>query len=825
MQEKNSTPLQAVWSQITTLLDSGFSLIPVRDKAEAGKPIKSPYPYWKKYQSEIISPAELWEQMERFNTSAIAVICGKVSGNLEVIDIDVKWKPGIDAKLFSDIRLLYPNIWDRLRLHRTPSGGFHILYKIIDQIPPGSQKLASRISLPTDNVKTKNLSFIETKGEGGYVLIPPSLSYSIYKAEPIPLLTWTERCALISLCNGYNEIIKIQPQPKGNKYENDYYDENPFEHYNRSEQGAQALIDLGWKANGENSTFAWFTKPGSNSKERHAAYIKDKQLFFFWSTTTEFENNRCYHPATIIAISKFGGDHKKTYRDLVDRGFGKIRHGREMQMVKRAKELPANISEEAKTAHTEIVDQRNESHPYGVFWQVSEDGLRIQIDREGVYKVSKEIGFRLYRGELFLLVGRILRRVEGREFQDKLKAYIREKDPDLNLNILNTWEHFLQVAGTFTMTRICELRDDEILRDTRTQCYKFYEDCYICITRDGYTIHDYVDLDKIIFESKLLKRKFNIDETGCFIDFLNKALEYEERKKYVDLILGYLAHDYKNSAIGYIILMSEQVENPKMGGGSGKNLLCDLLKHIITKTGKAGSQVKYDEKFLQVWNRERIFVISDAPKNFDFAYLKELSTGHGTWKKLFKDEQTISPEDMPKFVIQTNFSYSDMDGGIKRRVLPLEFTEFFTRSRGVDVYYKKFFPDDWNEDDWAGYDYSMINGIKEWLRSDLKIENIGLTDTGWRKQFTQKYPNVLDFIENFIGQWLDDVEVNNEVFGRQQHEFLKEQNISETRWPGVRKLNDGIREYCDKHKIHYEVNVPRGIYKCRVFMKEEKPPF
>jgi hypothetical protein len=823
MFDNKTTPLAAVWSQVTALLESGYSLIPVRDKEESGKPAKSPYPFWKSYQSKIISQAELWEQMEKFKTSAIAIICGKVSGNLEVIDIDVKWKPGVDAKIFSDIKQLYPDLWRRLRVHRSPSGGFHILYKIIDQPPPGSQKISSRETTPQDNSKSKAVSFIETRGEGGYILAPPSLGYSIYKADPVPLLTWAERCSLISICQAYNEVIKIAPQPKGNKFENEYYDENPFDHFNNSESGSNVLIELGWKPNGYNSSFSWFIKPGSKSKERHASFIKDKRIFYFWTTNTEFDSNKNYTPSSVLALSKYNGDYKLLYKELVSRGFGKIRPSKEAKIIKLSKNLPANISKEGKEKHSELVRERSELHPHGVFWQVSPEADRVAIDREGLYKVADELGYRLYQGAILKLVGRFLRRVEEREVQDSLKAYIKEKDPDLRLLILNTYEYFLQVAGKFTLTRLRELRPEELLSDTYDSSYKFYQDCYIKITSLGYEVFTYDKLDKIVFEDSILKRDFKIKKGGVYLDFLNKAVEYEKRQDYIESIIGYLSHDYKNDAIGFIILLTEQCENPRQGGGSGKNLFCSLLKHNIKVSFKSGSQVKYDEKFLQTWNGERVFVISDVPKNFDFLFLRELATGYGVWKKLFKNEISVPPEDMPKFVLQTNYSYNDADPGVKRRVIPLEFTDFFTQAKGVDIYYNKHFTRDWNEDDWAGYDYVIITSIQRWLSTGLKITVTDLTEGGWRKQFSQKYPNLLEFIEKYYDTWLDMKEVNNMEFNRMQDEFCRENKIHDIHWPGSRKINEAISEYFTRRGWLYEVNVSRGLYKVRSFVREIAP--
>lgn len=797
MSEKKSIPLAAIWSQVTNLLEDGYSLIPVRDKPENNRPAKSPYPYWKKYQERIVTPAELWEQMEKFNTSAVAVICGKISGNLEVIDIDVKWKPGIDSKIFSDIRQLYPNLWDRLRLHKSPSGGFHLLYKIIDQPPPGNQKISSREATGQDNVKSKSVTFVETRGEGGIILIPPSLGYSIFKAEPIPLVTWEERCSLINLCAAYNEIIKIEKSPRGNKFENDYYDENPFEHFNKSTAGSEVLLELGWKRNGESNTFAWFTKPGSTSKERHASFIKSKGVFFFWTTNTEFESQKCYTPCAVLSLGKFGNDYKKTYKELVANGFGKIKEYKEKQIVKRAKELPPNISVEAKQEHEAIIRERSELHPYGVFWQISTEGDRIAIDREGVYSVSNSLGFRLYRGAIYRLIGSFLYKVEERTYQDILKAYIREKDLDLRLNILNAWEHFLQVAGKFTLTRLPLLDESTVVNDTPNCSYKFFADFYIKITAEKVEKISYENLHGYVLADKLLTRNYSVGDKGDYIDFLNKAVDFESMREHIMKVIGFLAHEYKDESTAYIIVMTEQCPDPKQGGGSGKNLFVNLFKSITTVTSRPGEQIRYDEKFFNSWNGERLFLISDVPKDFKFLFLKDITSSSAILKKLFKDEMEISADNLPKIIVNTNYSYEISDGGLRRRIIPLEFTDFFTKNNGVKLFYNKMFPSQWTDEDWAGYNYVMIKSIQIWLQAGLMIKAPELTKGGWKKQFEQVFGiYTAEFIYDNFQDWLDKEFVPTAEFKRIVQEYFDERGIQKMFMPSLHKINNAINDYC-----------------------------
>ena len=130
------------WKINADYLKLGVSLIPVRDKPDSKHAVKTPYFGWLKYKEEIITEAELFKQLEKFNTTATAMICGKVSGNLEVIDVDSKNWVGIEVLLYEQIEKFMPDVWCKLRIHKTPSGGRHILYRISDHAPEGNKKLA-----------------------------------------------------------------------------------------------------------------------------------------------------------------------------------------------------------------------------------------------------------------------------------------------------------------------------------------------------------------------------------------------------------------------------------------------------------------------------------------------------------------------------------------------------------------------------------------------------------------------------------------------------------------------------------------------------------
>lgn len=814
--------LTNVWHEVEKLLIDNISLVPVREKDEVidGNTYvaKSAYGKWKRYQSEIVSKEQLWHDLEKWNTSAVAIVCGKVSGNLEFIDVDVKYKPGIDATLFSDLDRLYPTLYARLRIHRTPSGGYHIPYRISDHEVPGNEKVAGRYATPQElaQKKEKVKNFIETRGEGGYAVAPPSLGYTIHQDQPIPTLTWEERCSIITLCQSYTELIPIEKVYKPTKYESNYYDENPFEHFNNSEAAETVLTDNGWKFKGKSNLFIWFTRPGKDNGVS-ASFNRHKRVYYIFTSSTEFDASRGYQPATCLATLRFNGDKKKTYQYLVAEGYGRVKHKVEQDAVRKKAlsggPLPANFSPDAHQLLNNTLTIQSEKYPYGTFWIEDEDSMKI--NRERLYVVAERLGFRLHTGsQIVQITGFTVKKVTFRYFTDSMKAYIKEEDPDYYETIANAFEAFIQRAGQFTSTRLPLLDTSMFLVSTKTMSFKFYLNGYVTITSQSITIHPYDELQgRLVWEESIHSRSLTLEPAhqGQYYQFLDHAIGVSANSNHLLKCIGYLAHDFKDGSTGYIIVLTEQCPDPKLGGGSGKNIFSNLLKYTTSFKNIPGSQVQYNEKFLQSWNFERVFSLSDVPKKFDFGFLKELSTGTGIIKKLYQDETTVTSTMMPKIIVSTNYSYEVTDGGLKRRIIPIEFTNFFTKCGGVDAYFGTMFPDGepetvylWSEVEWSGFDNLILHSIQLYLADSGKLSPPLLTESGWMKQFEQTHWQLTrEFITEHWDEWVRAGFVSNESFKLSYDRFCVENNVGKQFILSSQKINRALEDWCGQHGVMF----------------------
>lgn len=163
---EHSTPVVTLPHAAHMLCESGLSVIPIASVADKNPSLES----WKPYTIHAPQPAEAAHWFTANGTPAapaLAIVCGAVSGGLTVIDFD----------LMRDGRTLYPE-WTRLveklapgllatlPVVETPSGGHHVYLRC--PVVESNQKLAESAARQT---------WIETRGEGGYVLAPPSEGY------------------------------------------------------------------------------------------------------------------------------------------------------------------------------------------------------------------------------------------------------------------------------------------------------------------------------------------------------------------------------------------------------------------------------------------------------------------------------------------------------------------------------------------------------------------------------------------------------------------------------------------------------------------------
>ncbi len=213
-----------------------------------------------------------------------------------------------------------PGLINRLVIQKTPSGGFHCVYK--PPVSMGNVKLAQTIDRKV---------LIETRGDGGYFLISPSTGYTLIQGIflSIPTLTINEHSCLITAAKSLNRLSIEKNNPLSEMKA------TPFDEYDLTNDPIQDLISAGWKIVFTRNRVTYFRRPGKE-KGISATWNHIPNRFFCFSSSTVFENEHIYKASAVYAILHHNGNFSVAAKDLFKQGYGKanVDNHRESKIVK-----------------------------------------------------------------------------------------------------------------------------------------------------------------------------------------------------------------------------------------------------------------------------------------------------------------------------------------------------------------------------------------------------------------------------------------------------------------------------------------------------------
>lgn len=287
----------------------GLSIIPASSA-------KQPYGKWKEYQSKI-APISLWHPHFK-NQGTVGIITGKVSGNLECIDVDVKNDP--KKTIMTEYADIIPDdLLRKLIIQTTPNNGFHLIYRCPEAEIEGNQKLA---------LNSLKEVIIETRGEGGY-FCTSILNNEIKQGKfdllnlnvDIPAISKEERQLLLDLARSLTRWFPYEANDKSKNEKQFKYEAEPaINEFNNKYSGIDLLLKHNWSVVKQDEQKVFLKREGS-SAPYSGYYFKDTKTFFCFSTSTDFTPAKPYNHFQILKVLEGKNDYSTTIRLLPSYGF------------------------------------------------------------------------------------------------------------------------------------------------------------------------------------------------------------------------------------------------------------------------------------------------------------------------------------------------------------------------------------------------------------------------------------------------------------------------------------------------------------------------
>ncbi len=331
--------LDGILDRARRYLAAGLTPIPVRTDGTKRPAVAS----WAPYQERTPSA----EEVAGFFGGAprgIATVCGRVSGGLEVIDFD---RPGFFEVWRERVEAECPGLLERLPVVRTPKGhGRHVFLR--SDACERNRVLARVRDEETGTLQTA----IETRGEGGYVLLPGSPadchpSGNVYQAldgpsiEAVPRISVEERAVLLDAARalaageaGPDHRPHEKPSPRPDRRRSHRTPGDDYSSRATLEDVVTLLEDAGWSVASRRADGSYcVTRPGKSARDGHSATVRYGTSGDGWALFHNFSANavpfetgdgrgRSYTAFQVLALLQYGGDWSRCASELAARGYG-----------------------------------------------------------------------------------------------------------------------------------------------------------------------------------------------------------------------------------------------------------------------------------------------------------------------------------------------------------------------------------------------------------------------------------------------------------------------------------------------------------------------
>lgn len=329
------------------LHDAGLCVLPI--KADG---TKKPSVSWLGYKVDRTTPEQHDSWFGGDRPRGIAVVYGKVSGNVELVEFEgLAIREGLLNDATEIMDAAGPQIaeaWHAILngwVTESPSGGRHYRVRVEGGDVPGNTKLASRLAREDEYTEADRQRLrerpnarivrvlVETRGEGGYGLVEPSGGTVHATGRPyirlaggpdaIPVVDADTMAAIRDHCRMLDQLPQPEaprtaPRPAPPRQDGTL---RPGDDFEARADWADILSGIFRPITTRGSETYWGWADGVGGVKATTGRDEHDRLFVF-ATGSEFQAEVPYSKFGAYALLNHGGDHKAAARELARQGYG-----------------------------------------------------------------------------------------------------------------------------------------------------------------------------------------------------------------------------------------------------------------------------------------------------------------------------------------------------------------------------------------------------------------------------------------------------------------------------------------------------------------------
>ena len=302
--------------------DAGLCVVPPAQNGTKKPLPPGRDPRWRQYQTQRPELTVLKGWYDPSNgLTGLGIVTGRVSGNVEAMDFDTRsgWEAYQEMADHCGIKPLIDRIWAGYG-ELSPRGA-HLIYRCA--VIAGNTKLARDAA---------GKAFIETRGEGGYLVIAPSngavhpsgSEYCCVSGSLSTILTISEleRKDLWELAKSLDQV-KRQPDPTADPLRSSADQSNrPGEDFNLRATWHEVLEPDGWRRLFTRNGVTYWRRPGKDSGVSATTGYAGTDYLYVFTSSTALDNDRAYTKFGAYAILYHRGDFRAATIALGKSGYG-----------------------------------------------------------------------------------------------------------------------------------------------------------------------------------------------------------------------------------------------------------------------------------------------------------------------------------------------------------------------------------------------------------------------------------------------------------------------------------------------------------------------